>query len=290
MTRTLAALALATVLGATARLAPAADDPKLPDAKAFDKLVIDTLRAVHNKGADLYNTSGDFGGAYRMYEGALVTVRPLLAHRPDAQKIIDTGLEAAEKQAGVDKKAFVLHETIEGVRKNLKAAISGSKSAEKKPDEKKPEETKKPDEKMPDTKKPDEPKKPSEPVKKPEEPKDTKKRDVAPAPKEAKPKDAKPGDGPPADGATVTGAVTLAGKVLAKGEVAFVSRDPAKPKVFTAAIRADGTYKVGEVVPPGQYTATVTGPDVPAKYTLANTSTLVVEFSAGANTVDLVLE
>ena len=294
MTRTLAALALAMMLSATARLAPAADDPKLPDTKAFDKLVIDTLRAVHNKGADLYNTAKDFAGAYRIYEGALVTVRPLLAHRPDAQKIIDAGLDAAEKKADIDQKAFVLHETIEAVRKNLKAAIT-EKPAEKKPVEKKPEEAKKPEEKMPDKKKTEEPKKPTEPVKKPEEPTkpaepakkpaDVKKPDVAPAPKEAKPKDAVP-----ANGATVAGTVTLAGKALAKGEVAFVSRDPAKPKVFTAAIKADGTYKLGEAVPAGEYTATVTGPDVPAKYTVANTSPLAVEFAAGANNVDLALK
>ncbi|HEY1186590.1 MAG TPA: hypothetical protein VGE74_02985 [Gemmata sp.] len=157
-TKGLAALALvaALALGATA------DDPKAPDAKAFDKLVIDALRDVHNKGADLYNENKDFAGAHRVYQGALLTVRPLLAHRPGAQKLIDAGLGAAEKEADPARKAFLLHEAIESVRKNLKAAGTEAK---------KPEEPKKVD---PPAKQPDEPKQPTRPV--------------APPPREAKPK------------------------------------------------------------------------------------------------------
>jgi hypothetical protein len=125
-----------------------ADDPKTAaDNKAFDKLVVDTLRDVHDRGADLYNTKKDYGGAYRMYEGSLRTVRPLLSHRPDVQKTIDDGLAAAELQASLADRAVALHKTIEDVRATLRAA----KSPEvKKPDDKKvvtPPETKKPDDK-----------------------------------------------------------------------------------------------------------------------------------------------
>jgi hypothetical protein len=140
------ALVLALVLSATA---PAADDPKLPDVTAFDKLVVDSLRDVHNKGADLYNTSKDFPGTYRLYQGALEAVRPLLAHRPEAQKIIETGLATAEKEPDVARKAFVLHETIEAARKNLKTAGTPPKPdgpPVKKPDDKKPDDVKKPKE------------------------------------------------------------------------------------------------------------------------------------------------
>jgi hypothetical protein len=106
-----------------------AQEPKLPDVKAFDKLVVDALRDVHNRGADLYNTKKEFEGAYRMYQGGLVAVRPLLGHNPDAQKLIDDGLAAAEKETGTAQKAFVLHQSIEAVRSHLKG--------EKKPEEKK---------------------------------------------------------------------------------------------------------------------------------------------------------
>ena len=145
----LTALALAALLGSAA----SADDAKLPDAKTFDKLVIDSLREVHNRGADLYNTSKDYPGAYRVYQGALATVRPLLAHRPETQKIIDAGLAAAEKETDPARKAFVLHDAIEAVRKNLKV-VNGfippePKSDDTKPDDKKPEDKKPEDKKEP---------------------------------------------------------------------------------------------------------------------------------------------
>jgi hypothetical protein len=133
----LAALALALVLSASASLT-AAEDPKLPDTKAFDKTVIDALRAVHNKGADLYNTTKDYPAAYRLYQGALESVKPLLAHRPAAQKLIADGLAAADKEADAARKAFILHETIESVRKNLKVANGFQKTDDKKPEDKKP--------------------------------------------------------------------------------------------------------------------------------------------------------
>jgi|GEM_PF-989187 len=278
MTRFGAALAISAVLGLSASIT-AADDPKLPDTKVFDKLVIDTLRDVHNKGADLYNTSRDFSGAYRLYQGALETVRPLLAHRPEAQKIIDSGLATADKETDVTRKAFLLHETIENVRKYLKGAISTKKPEDKKPEDKKPED-KKPIDKKPEDKKPED-KKPMD-VK----PADKKPEDKKPIDK--KPEDKKPNPAPST--AAVSGKVTLAGKPLATGEVTLVSLNLAAARVFTAKVNADGTFKFADAIPPGRYTAIVTGDGVPAKYSLANTSGLMLEFAAGENTTDLVLK
>jgi hypothetical protein len=113
-----------------------AQEPKLPDVKTFDKLVVDTLRDVHNKGADLYNIKKDFEGTYRMYHGSLLTVRPLLGHHPDVQKLIDNALAAAEKEASVAQKAFRLHEAIEAVRSNLKGETARNPD-DQKPDDKK---------------------------------------------------------------------------------------------------------------------------------------------------------
>ena len=117
-----------------------ADDPKLPDVKAYDTIIVDTLRDVHNKGADLYNEHKDFMGAYRIYQGALLTVRPLLAHRPAAQKLIDEGMASAEKEPSFAIRAYKLHETIEAVRALLKTGgVTPAKKEEKKPSgEKKP--------------------------------------------------------------------------------------------------------------------------------------------------------
>jgi hypothetical protein len=216
-----------------------ADDAKLPDAKAFDKAVIDSLRAVHNKGAELYNTSRDYPAAYRLYQGALEAVKPLLAHRPAAQKLIEAGLAAAEKETDPTRRAFMLHETIEDVRRELKSANGLAKSDDKKPKDKV---------------------------------------EVLPLPK---PKD---------DTAKVSGFVTVAGnKPLVAGEITVVSLNLAVPRVFTAEV-IRGEFKFAQPIPPGKYTAIVTGAGVPAKYELANTSGLMYEFAAGAIQIDIPLK
>jgi hypothetical protein len=296
--RILPAVLLAAALTSTANRA-AADDPKLPDTRAFDKLVVDSLRDVHNKGADLYNASKDYTGAYRLYQGALLAVEPLLAHRPDSQKRIEAGLAAADKEPDASAKAFRLHETIEAVRKDLKAAIG-----EKKPDEPKKavEPPKKPDEpkKTPEPpKKVEEPKKPAEPPKKVEEPKkvveppkkveEPKKVEppkkpaealpVAPAPREAAPK------GKAAPTAKASGVVTISGKPLAEGTLSL----SAGGHTYTTAIK-DGEYAFAEAIPAGKYAAAVTGKGVPEKYTSADTSGLTFNFAAGANTLDIELK
>ena len=117
----------------------------------------ETLRMVHNRGADLYN-SGDAAGCYRMFQGALATVQPLLADHPDLQKTIQAGLANADSYPSVARRAFALHEVIEDVRGKLRNG--GKKPEEMKPEEKKPEE-KKPEEMKPEEKKPEE-KKPEE--------------------------------------------------------------------------------------------------------------------------------
>ena len=97
-----------------------ADAPKPIDPAAFDRLVIDALRDVHNRGASLYNEGKDYAGCFRMYEGSLRTVRPLLAHRPAVQKRIDDDLAKLGDDETVRAKAFRLHELIETVRGELR--------------------------------------------------------------------------------------------------------------------------------------------------------------------------
>lgn len=247
----------------------AADAPKLPDAATFDKLVVDSLRDVHNRGADLYNTSKDFAGAYRIYEGALRAVHPLLGHRPAVQKTIDDGLAAAEKETGVAQKAFRLHEAIESVRKQLKEAGDGKTpdvapmpSDKKKPEDKKGTETKKPDDKKTDTKKPDDTKKPKDPN---------------PAPVAAKT-------------GTVSGKVVFKGQPLTAAEVTVVTLDLPQPRVFTAVIQADGSYSFKDPLPPGRYVVIVTAKAIPEKYSTTTTSGLVLEVKPGTQTQDIELK
>jgi hypothetical protein len=246
--RSYAALLLATLVASPVL----AQEPKLPDVKAFDKLVVDTLRDVHNLGADLYNEKKQPEAAYRMYQGALITVRPLLAHRPAAQKIIDDGFAAADKEPVIALKAFKLHETIEGVRSYLK---------------------------NPDAK----PKDPADPKAKEKDPKEK----TDPKDKTEKGKGemklSATGNAKASATATLSGVVAFQGKPLATAELTVVTLDETKPRVFTAAIQADGSYSFKEPLPPGHYVVIVTAPVVPAKYQTTTTSGLVIEVKPGAN-------
>ncbi len=231
------------------------DGPRLPDAKEFDKLVVDSLREVHNRGADLFNppagdpTGGDPAGAYRLYQGALLTVRPLLAHRPKAQKLIDEGFKEADKESTLKGKAFKLHEAIEAVRAYLKDPGKDSGVLGKKPLE------------------------------------------VTPTPKEKEPKkepkEAEPKKEPKNPNPVSTNPVGISGKVLLKGapltaaEVTLVTLDQAKPLVFTAQLAADGSYSFKEQLPPGRYVVIVTAKAVPEKYSTTTTSGIVVQVKPG---------
>jgi hypothetical protein len=70
-----------------------------------------------------------------MYEGALLVVRPFLAHRPVLQKAIDDGLAEVARTDGVKIQAFRLHEVIEDVRGRLKAELklTGQSDTPRKP-------------------------------------------------------------------------------------------------------------------------------------------------------------
>jgi len=100
------------------------------DRKALDKQVYDTLKEVINQGAAIYNPpTSDVNGCYRLYEGALMTLRPLLDHRPDLQKAIDAGLQRARANPQMAQRAFDLRAVIDKVRAdtnpNPKAAAAG---------------------------------------------------------------------------------------------------------------------------------------------------------------------
>src|SRR5262245_11992745 len=94
-------------------LAAAADAPA--DKAALDKLLYDAFKDMHNRAAELYN-QGDANGCYRMFQGGLLMARPLLAHRPDVQKVLDDGMAEVEKMPSIANRAVRLHKVIESMR------------------------------------------------------------------------------------------------------------------------------------------------------------------------------
>ncbi|MBA4188682.1 MAG: hypothetical protein C0467_11845 [Planctomycetaceae bacterium] len=265
-----------------------ADGPKLPDVSAFDKLVVDALREVHNRGADLYNTTRDFDGAFRTYQGGLVAVKPLLNHRPEAQKLIEDGLAAADKEPTPARKAFKLHETIEAVRKSLKDANEPPIKPIK-PDPKPVEPVVEPKPKPIKPIEPDPKTKSKDPVepapnpkaKDPTEPKKTKEPAEPKKPKDPNPVSAK--------STGITGKLTLKGQPLAAGELTIVSLGLAQPRVYSTAVK-EGSYSFAEVIPPGKYVVIVAAKGIPEKFQTTTSSGIMIDVKAGASSHDFDLK
>jgi hemoglobin len=135
----MAALLAASVLLLTAP-AWARDDDKKEDKtpptgplerKALDAVVFNTLRDVINRGVALYNYYGDAAGCYHLYEGSLMTVRPLLDHRPGVQKTIDTALTDARRAPSMANRAWTLRKALDKVRDevNPKPNVKGAEKS-----------------------------------------------------------------------------------------------------------------------------------------------------------------
>jgi hemoglobin len=93
-------------------------DAKPLDRAALDQQIYKTLRDVINKGADLYN-NGDQNGCYRLYEGAVLALQPLLDQRPEIQKAITTGVDNARRNPDLSRRAFVLRDVIDQIRNDI---------------------------------------------------------------------------------------------------------------------------------------------------------------------------
>jgi hemoglobin len=108
LTVCVAALALTSAVGA---------QPSGADNKELDQRVYKLLRDVINTGAQLYNRpTSDHNGCYRLYQGSVMTLRPLLDHRPALQKAIDEALATAEREPSVTERAFILRAAIDRIR------------------------------------------------------------------------------------------------------------------------------------------------------------------------------
>lgn len=94
------------------------DKDKPLDASPLDTALAASLKDVINRGADLYN-AGDPAACYRVYEGALLAIKPLLDHKPDLQKQVTKALASVEKDAFTWRRAFTLRSTLDKVRTEL---------------------------------------------------------------------------------------------------------------------------------------------------------------------------
>jgi hypothetical protein len=227
------------------------------DRKQLDTILFNNLKDVIDRGAALYN-SGDMNGCYRLWEGALMALRPLLEHRGRLQQSITTHLAMADRNPYMNQRAFVLREVLDQIRAEVnpnprrapgtdRGRLSGPKEGYRRDVESEPER------------------------------------------KETKPKQKTEGKGS-ADTGTVTGKVTAKGKPVPGGEVVFRDKDD---KDYKAELDKDGSYELKNLKP-GEYTIWLRKKDpaatlVPEKYTDPKTSGLKHEVKSGEQTFDISL-
>jgi hemoglobin len=114
---------LAAVLSAGSVRAADPEKPPPPltaEQKAFDTKVRRSLYDVINHGVDLYQDDKDYWGCYRLFEGALQAVTPLLDHHPQLQRAIADGLKEAADLPHPHQRAYHLREVLDKVRAELK--------------------------------------------------------------------------------------------------------------------------------------------------------------------------
>ncbi len=85
-------------------------------SKEQQKAIYESLRDVTNKGADLFNKQGDVAGCYRLYEGALIAVAPLVSGDAELKSAVDAALGQAQGAPSVVQKAFIIRKALDAIR------------------------------------------------------------------------------------------------------------------------------------------------------------------------------
>jgi hemoglobin len=115
-------LAILAVAATVAGLAAPLGATQGEGDKTFEKNLDAGLRDVVNRGATIFNNQGDYAGCYRLFEGALLAVKPLLGNYPDLQKKIDTSLANAGRLPNMHDRAHALRKVLDDVRYTMNPA------------------------------------------------------------------------------------------------------------------------------------------------------------------------
>jgi hypothetical protein len=236
-----------------------------------------SLRDAINIGAALYNEQGDHNGCYRVYQGALVAVKPFLS--PELQKKADTALERAERLSSPSDKAFALRAAIDEIRAKTAPPPPdpGFKVKEDKQEEKKADEKKKEEKKRSDTKKDEKfDKKNGEKFDKQDDSKQSGENAV-----------------PPGERAKLMGQVTYEGKPISAGY--FVGIIAPDGKHYSTPVHKGGSYQFRTPLHVGPYRVQIETfleeapkdlPPLPQRYRRAETSGLELMLRPGLQTID----
>jgi hypothetical protein len=97
-----------------------ADDAPI-SRREIDSRIDEAVYRAILAGLPLYSER-DFKGCYRLYQGTLLGVDPLLAHRPELRQTIEKGLKEAENATSDSQKAIELRKTLDAVLAGVRSA------------------------------------------------------------------------------------------------------------------------------------------------------------------------
>lgn len=154
-------IALWACLAAVVLSGVASAQDKEPAGKSMnrsrlDEAIYQNLHRIIDRGADLYN-QGDWNGCYRLWEGALMSLKPMvgdrqirswtktaksdnavhmdalkslqsqLGDRPKLNEVIDTALSTAQQTPPLYRRAFILRVALDQIRAETRPAKAAAK-------------------------------------------------------------------------------------------------------------------------------------------------------------------
>jgi hypothetical protein len=118
------AAVLVVAVGAVAVAQPPREKRKTVDLRSLELKLDANLKDVINHGARVYN-HGDPAGCCRVYEGALLSVRPLLEERPRLLGHVLAALDHARSEPSCIHRAFLLRKALDQIRDTINPPRDG---------------------------------------------------------------------------------------------------------------------------------------------------------------------
>jgi hemoglobin len=103
----------------------AADGP--PATRDLDSRIDQAIVRTINIGAPIYN-QGDAAGCYRLYQGSLIMIEPLLGHRPELAREVAKGLKDVELVPTYAQRATDLRRILDHILSAVRTPVATSPS------------------------------------------------------------------------------------------------------------------------------------------------------------------
>jgi hemoglobin len=110
-------------------------DDRPIDRAEVDKRVVWSIYEIALKGTEIFN-QGKHDECFRLYQGVLTGIEPLLDHRPQLRDSVKQKLERAKSMKGVEG-AFVLREAMDEIQDEIAPPSGSDAKVESKPAPKK---------------------------------------------------------------------------------------------------------------------------------------------------------